>query len=138
MKRNVINPKSLSISFKECSNVSTTMIVYLICQILCHYVSYSYSKMLKYNKKRYFVKMSLIRLGSIVPTCIQGYFSLKSRLFLWGIDSEDLSWHKILQKKHSCWWMVKLFKLHGTITIKITIECNVTLLIICIYQYHYE
>ena len=70
------------LAFVECSDVSTTMIVFTTLQNLCHYVSFS--KRLVHGKNRSFVKMSLVVIckGSIVPTCIQGYFSLKSLHYL--------------------------------------------------------
>ena len=37
------------------------------CQILCHYLPYSYSKAMAQEKNVFFVKMSLISMGSIVP-----------------------------------------------------------------------
>ena len=57
------------VSFKERSNVSTTMPFFSLRQILCHHVSFSYSKTLAYNKKQMFlVKMFLIRISENVPT----------------------------------------------------------------------
>ena len=48
---------------KECDDVTRTGSFLFLCQILCHYVSYSYSKTLAYDKKRFLVKLSLICMG---------------------------------------------------------------------------
>ena len=44
-----------------------------LCQISSHYLFYLHSKTLAYGKKRFLVKMSLIRMGSYVPAFILGY-----------------------------------------------------------------